>query len=126
MDELHHSLNGMLVSDFRYIRAINSGGCHKLKMNVATLEQILALISSNATIELDTARQFYELVAAGPEKLVGLAPTLGHHFTMQQYQSIFDVYYHENGGGSGDTGLRKTYANQLVRLKYLFEEKENQ
>lgn len=37
---------------------------------------------------------------------------------MQQYQSIFDVYYRDN---SGDASLHRTYSNQLIRLKYLLE-----
>lgn len=41
-----------------------------------------------------------------------------YKYTMAQYQSIFDVYYHDL---SGDTELRKTYMNQLVRLKYFIE-----
>lgn len=37
---------------------------------------------------------------------------------MQQYQSILDVYYRDHGG---DAAMRKLHQNQLVRLKYLLE-----
>lgn len=119
MDELHQNLCAMLLSGFRYIRALNSFGCHKLQMNVATLEQILALISTGTSTELKSARDFYRLAAAGPDRFLELAPSLSHRFSMAQYQSIFDVYYRDN---SGDASLRRTYNNQLVRLRYLLEE----
>lgn len=118
MDELDESLSDMLIADFRYIRSLNSFGCHKLDMNVATLEQILSLISSGTNTDLDPARQFYRLAAAGPDKFIELAPKIAQKFTMAQYQSIFEVYYRDN---TGDASLRRTYNNQLVRLKYLLE-----
>jgi exocyst complex component 4 len=120
MDELHESLASMLIADFRYIRSLNPFGCHKLEMNVATLEQILSLISTSA--DLQSARLFYRLASAGPERFIEMAPTLPIKFTIPQYQSIFDVYYRDN---TGDVSLRRTYNNQLVRLKYLLEGTES-
>jgi exocyst complex component 4 len=118
VDELDESLVGMLLADFRYIRALNAAGCHKLQTNVSTLEQILALISAGSTAGMEPARQFYRLAAAGPEKLIELAPHCEHKFALQHYQAIFDVYYRDS---SGDAGLQRTHNNQLVRLKYLLE-----
>lgn len=122
MDELHQALTEMLISDFRYVRSLNAFGCRKLELNVATLEQILALISSTVVgaADLHRARTFYQLAAAGPDGFLEMAPRLPCRYTAQQYQSIFDVYYRDAAGESG-LGLQKTYQNQLIRLKYLLE-----
>lgn len=119
MDELDQSLTSMLLSDFRYIRSLNAAGCHKLEMNVATLEQILALLNSGSSSSLELARQFYRLARAGPERFIEMVPDCPYKYTMQQYQAIFDVYYRDS---SGDADVRKMYHNQLVRLKYLLDD----
>lgn len=124
MDELHQALQEILVSNFRYLRKLNpDGGIQKLLLNVATLEQILSLISNTVpeAANLHRTRQFYHLAAAGPDHLIEVAPGLSERFTSQQYQSIFDVYYRDLSGSAGED-LRKTYNNQLVRLKYLLDD----
>lgn len=47
-----------------------------------------------------------------------MAAKMDRRFTMQQYQSILDVYYRDH---AGDVTMRKLHQNQLVRLKYLIE-----
>lgn len=123
MDELDQSLTAMLLSDFRYIRSLDAAGCHKLEMNVATLEQILALLNSGSSANLEGARQFYRLAAAGPERFIELVPACPFKYSMQQYQAIFEVYYRDN---SGDSDIRKLYHNQLVRLKYLLDDQPSE
>lgn len=125
LNDLGASLNDMLIASFRYIRSLNQHGCGKLLMNVAALEQFLALIGGGFACgqesPLQKAREYYLLARSGTDNLIAHASTLKTKFTMQQYKAILDVYYRDCTTRSEDDSLMKKYENQLLSLKYLLE-----
>ena len=66
MDGLDQNLISMLFNGFKYIRALNTAGCAKLEHNVATLEQVLSLISAGSLNSLQIVHAFYRLASQGP------------------------------------------------------------
>jgi len=118
MGELSTAFEEIAITDFRYIRSLNTNGISKLRANLGALEQVLAMISPSGTSALNRVRTFYDLVQMGPD-FIEKAMSMPYKFTMQQYRSIFDVYY--RAPGSESAAAIKIYNNHLIRLKYLLE-----
>lgn len=109
----------LLIHNIRYIRGPLCGcqlGMKILRANVQILEQVLQVIEDRQ-INLKRASAYYDLVEMSTEQfMMVLSETRSQVFTLAELQVILRLHY----SGCQDD---KELANQMVRLKYLYDGK---
>lgn len=120
MDGLAATIQSVMINNIRYLKHLERGGVRKLLANVEAMEQVIAIVSTSKAERFEKVREYYRLVLLDGDGLMSVLsdPKQAHRFTLPEYQGLLQVKY----GQSGDPERTKELSNQLVRLKYLFEE----
>lgn len=56
----------LLITNARFIRAINSNGVKKMFRNILALQQNIKIISEGSQVEFDRAKRYYTLFSKSP------------------------------------------------------------
>lgn len=122
VDGVEQVLEDLVITNLRYVRAINLNGVSKVLSGIATLEQALACMSPSP--RLSSARLYYEmLLRADLPYTIEVFDGQGDLFTLMQWQCLLDTLSTLDISLEGEA--RKEVENAKVRLKYLIEEQRS-
>lgn len=90
-DGLSYLLASIIISSTSYIKKINRNGVKKMCQNIFTIQQELANIMARREINLDLARQYFELLFLTPDEILNMIHEQGSRFKEQDYSNALEL-----------------------------------
>lgn len=90
-DGLSYLIASILISSTSYMKKINLNGVKKMCQNIFTIQQELANITTRRELNLDIARQYFELLYLSPDEILNLIHEQGSYFKEQDYANALEL-----------------------------------
>ncbi|XP_064417289.1 exocyst complex component 4 [Latimeria chalumnae] len=110
---LGHLISCILINSAQYFKRISESGIKKMCRNIFVLQQNLTNITMSREADLDTARQYYEMMYNTADELLNLVVDQGVKYTELEYINALSLL-HRSQTGVGD---QTTQNMRLQRLK---------
>ncbi|KFO20211.1 Exocyst complex component 4 [Fukomys damarensis] len=110
---LGHLISCILINGAQYFRRISESGIKKMCRNIFVLQQNLTNITMSREADLDSARQYYEMLYNTADELLNLVVDQGVKYTELEYIHALTLL-HRSQTGVGDQTTQNT---RLQRLK---------
>ncbi|KAM4874577.1 exocyst complex component 4 [Thomomys bottae] len=110
---LGHLISCILINGAQYFRRISESGIKKMCRNIFVLQQNLTNITMSREADLDSARQYYEMLYNTADELLNLVVDQGVKYTELEYIHALTLL-HRSQTGVGDQTIQNT---RLQRLK---------
>ncbi|XP_066910805.1 exocyst complex component 4-like [Clytia hemisphaerica] len=81
----------IIIASTSYIKKINRNGVKKMCQNIFTIQQELTNITTRREWNLDLARQYFELLYAHPDEILGNINEQGARFKEQDYANALEL-----------------------------------
>lgn len=108
----------ILISGSKYIKRISTSGIKKMCRNIFTIQQLLTNITSSRESNLDSARQFYEILYLMPDDLQAQVVEQGVRYGEEDYVEAMNLL-HRSKPGSGDENQQRA---RIQRLRAIVKE----
>ncbi|XP_078668004.1 exocyst complex component 4-like isoform X9 [Branchiostoma floridae x Branchiostoma belcheri] len=115
---LGHQMSSILVNSTQYFSRISHSGIKKMCRNIFALQQNLTNITMSREVDLDHARQYYEMLYMTVEEILNSLVEQGVHFTELEYVNALNLLQRSTPGTDS-----KAHAARLWRLKEIMAQK---
>ncbi|KAI8480492.1 Exocyst complex component 4 [Branchiostoma belcheri] len=115
---LGHQMSSILVNSTQYFNRISHSGIKKMCRNIFALQQNLTNITMSREVDLDHARQYYEMLYMTVEEILNSLVEQGVHFTELEYVNALNLLQRSTPGTDS-----KAHAARLWRLKEIMAQK---
>ncbi|XP_023930065.1 exocyst complex component 4 [Lingula anatina] len=116
-DGLGHLIATLLISSAQFLTRINENGIKKMCRNIFAMQQNLSNITSSREVDLDRARQYYELLHLSLEEILTSIVEQGPQFSELEYTHIFSLRQRSRPGSDP-----KVFKGKLDKLKEVLRE----
>lgn len=128
LDGIDATMQDIMITNLRYVRALNLNGVRKILIGIKALEQALAILGCAARLE--HAKTYFECLLSGDySKMVEVFGEA--MFSAMQWQCLLDTVEtlesaseYKETGGEAETSMKRNQENAKIRLKYLIEEQK--
>jgi len=91
-----HLLSAILINSSTKIKRINQNGVKKMCRNIFATQQNLTGITMSREVDLDYARQYFELFYLTSEEILASIEERGPQFQQQEYYNAIDLLHRSN------------------------------
>ncbi|XP_048875212.1 LOW QUALITY PROTEIN: exocyst complex component 4 [Brienomyrus brachyistius] len=112
---LGHLISCILINGVQYFKRISESGIKKMCRNIFVLQQNLTNITMSREADLDSARQYYEMLYNPADELLNLVVDQGVRYTELEYINALGVL-HRSQTGVGDQTVQNMRMQRLKEI----------